>query len=103
MGKGKGQKWNMSEWNRREKKQKVRGYFQMKHRCGMPSCWLYHTGQKPVTKHVGVTQGYLFHRSGPLGAIVQPAALRGPNEATGYHSKYNRKQLDSFTTEDDNF
>lgn len=58
-------------------------------------------GQESVAKHLVVTQGFLCHRSGLLGAIVKPTVLRGLNEATGYHSKYNRKQLDSLTTGDD--
>ena len=67
----------------------------------MPFCWLYRTGQESFAKHPGVTQGFLCHRSGMLGALVMPTVLRGQNKGSGYHSKYNRKQLDSLTTEDD--
>ena len=67
----------------------------------MALCWLYRIGQNPVTKYLGVTQEYLCHKSESLGAIVRAAALRNQNEATGSHSKYNRKHLESFTTEDD--
>ena len=45
--------------------------------------------------------GYLCHPSGSVGSIVKAMALRGQNEATMSYSKYNRKQLASFTTEDE--
>ena len=55
----------------------------MKLRCDMPSFWLYPIGQKLVMKHLGVTKGYLYHRSGLLGAVVKVAALRDQSEVTG--------------------
>ena len=61
----------------------MRGYFQLKLRCDMPSFWLYRIGQKLVMKHLGVTKGYLYHRSGLLGAVVKVAALRDQSEVTG--------------------